>query len=122
MIETHVSVVLLAGSYAYKFKKALDLGKGSRERLQQAQQETSRLVRLLRNLLVLSDLETGHRSPAGRVVTNGQLEIGSIANRRCDEAAHPPCRTGNTDGCHCTNSSRSAESNGPTAPMIFGPE
>ena len=59
--ELNTPLAIVSGSLKQLGKKALDLGKGSRERLQQAQQETSRLVRLLRNLLVLSDLETGRR-------------------------------------------------------------
>ena len=59
--ELNTPLAIVSGSLKQLGKKALDLGKGSRERLQQAQQETTRLVRLLRNLLVLSDLETGRR-------------------------------------------------------------
>jgi signal transduction histidine kinase len=59
--ELNTPLAIVSGSLKQLGKKALDLGKGSRQRLQQAQQETTRLVRLLRNLLVLSDLETGRR-------------------------------------------------------------
>ena len=59
--ELNTPLAIVNGSLKQLGKKALDLGDGSRERLQQAQQETSRLVRLLRNLLVLTDLETGRR-------------------------------------------------------------
>ena len=59
--ELNTPLAIVSGSLKQLGKKALDSAKLPRERLQQAQQETNRLVRLLRNLLVLSDLETGRR-------------------------------------------------------------
>ena len=59
--ELNTPLAIVSGSLKQLGKKALEFGQSSRERLQQAQQETNRLVRLLRNLLVLTDLETGRR-------------------------------------------------------------
>jgi signal transduction histidine kinase len=59
--ELNTPLAIVNGSLRQLSKKLLELSEGSRERLQQAQQETSRLVRLLRHLLVLTDLETGRR-------------------------------------------------------------
>ena len=59
--ELNTPLAIVNGSLRQLGKKLLEFGDGSRERLRQAQQETSRLVRLLRHLLVLTDLETGRR-------------------------------------------------------------
>ena len=59
--ELNTPLAIVNGSLRQLGKKLLEFGDGSRERLHQAQQETSRLVRLLRHLLVLTDLETGRR-------------------------------------------------------------
>ena len=59
--EINTPLAIVNGSLRQLSKKLLEFGDGSRERLRQAQQETSRLVRLLRHLLVLTDLETGRR-------------------------------------------------------------
>ena len=59
--ELNTPLAIVSGSLKQLGKKAVEFGQSSRERLQQAQQETNRLVRLLRNLLVLTDLETGRR-------------------------------------------------------------
>ena len=59
--ELNTPLAIVNGSLRQLGKKLLELGDGSMERLRQAQQETSRLVRLLRHLLVLTDLETGRR-------------------------------------------------------------
>ncbi len=59
--ELNTPLAIVGGSLRQLGKKLLEFGDGSRERLHQAQQETSRLVRLLRHLLVLTDLETGRR-------------------------------------------------------------
>ena len=59
--ELNTPLAIVSGSLRQLGKKALALGQASQERLLQAQQETNRLVRLLRNLLVLTDLETGRR-------------------------------------------------------------
>ena len=59
--ELNTPLAIVNGSLRQLGKKLLKFGDGSRERLRQAQQETSRLVRLMRHLLVLTDLETGRR-------------------------------------------------------------
>lgn len=59
--ELNTPLAIVSGSLRQLGKKALALGQASQERLRQAQQETNRLARLLRNLLVLTDLETGRR-------------------------------------------------------------
>ena len=59
--ELNTPLAIVSGSLRQLGKKALALGQASQERLLQAQQETNRLARLLRNLLVLTDLETGRR-------------------------------------------------------------
>ena len=59
--ELNTPLAIVNGSLRQLGKKLLELGDGSRQRLRQAQQETSRLVRLLHHLLVLTDLETGRR-------------------------------------------------------------
>ena len=59
--ELNTPLAIVNGSLRQLGKKLLEFGDGSMERLRQAQQETSRLVRLLRHLLVLTDLETGRR-------------------------------------------------------------
>ena len=59
--ELNTPLAIVNGSLRQLGKKLLKFGDGSKERLRQAQQETSRLVRLLRHLLVLTDLETGRR-------------------------------------------------------------
>jgi signal transduction histidine kinase len=59
--ELNTPLAIVNGSLRQLGKKLLNFGDGSRERLRQAQQETNRLVRLLRHLLVLTDLETGRR-------------------------------------------------------------
>ena len=59
--ELNTPLAIVNGSLRQLGKKLLEFGDGSRERLRQAQQETSRLVRLLHHLLILTDLETGRR-------------------------------------------------------------
>ena len=59
--ELNTPLAIVNGSLRQLGKKLLKFGDGSKERLRQAQQETSRLVRLRRHLLVLTDLATGRR-------------------------------------------------------------
>ena len=59
--ELNTPLAIVSGSLRQLAKQAHALGQASNKRLLQAQQETSRLSRLLRNLLVLTDLETGRR-------------------------------------------------------------
>ena len=59
--ELNTPLAIVNGNLRQLGKKLLEFGDGSRECLRQAQQETSRLVRLLHHLLLLTDLETGRR-------------------------------------------------------------
>lgn len=76
--ELNTPLAIVSGSLRQLAKKAHTLGNNSKKRLQQAQQETSRLGRLLRNLLVLTDLETGRRQ-----LTLKPLALESWISRWC---------------------------------------
>ena len=59
--ELNTPLAILKGICRQLAKRAETFGKDSKQRIQHAQQEINRLVRLMRNLLVLTDLENGRR-------------------------------------------------------------
>ena len=59
--ELNTPLAILKGTCRQLAKQAGAFGVDSKKRIQQAQQEINRLVRLMRNLLVLTDLENGRR-------------------------------------------------------------
>ncbi len=62
------------------------------------------------------------RLATGRHVVGGdELHVGCPSHRRADEAAHASPRPGHGDPDHATYGSSSPGSNGPTAPITYGP-
>ena len=82
--ELNTPLAILKGICRQLAKQAGAFGVDSKNRIQQAQQEINRLVRLMRNLLVLTDLENGRRQLIPK-----PLEICSWLDKWCSSRDLP---------------------------------